>query len=421
MPTATEIPRSASPSKAALAASVAPSAPAADAPTPAQRLEDLSQIILAYNQVTQKLQASHESLQSEVVRLQEKLASADAQLQRSRRLAALGEMAAGIAHEIRNPLGAIQLYAGMIVEDLDPARRGDRDSQEPSSLEPTADTAKKIVSAVRGLNAIVCDVLSFARDINPRPIRVCVATLLDRAVEAHRPAIDAAGVTVKRLDRAVARETAGNSAVEAESWVWVDPELMHQALLNVIRNAVEAMTPGDASGSSNGQGREQEAAAKPAPPPAPAEGAARLFAGSTHKRQPKASPRGATTARRVTGGSAEVRAEARVETVRAPVGVLTLDVRADKAGLVIVVRDTGPGIASENIDRIFNPFFTTRNTGTGLGLAIVHRIVDAHGGAIAVRNDSGAVFEIRVPVPASRDESSDADPSTRAVSEQTAA
>ena len=68
-----------------------------------QGLEDLGQIIGVYNEVTSKLQRSHEALTAEVVRLQDQLASTDAQLQRSKRLAALGEMAAGIAHEIRNP------------------------------------------------------------------------------------------------------------------------------------------------------------------------------------------------------------------------------------------------------------------------------------------------------------------------------
>jgi signal transduction histidine kinase len=65
---------------------------------------------------------------------------------------------------------------------------------------------------------------------------------------------------------------------------------------------------------------------------------------------------------------------------------------------VLHVRDTGPGIAPTDIERIFNPFFTTRHTGTGLGLAIVHRIADAHGGSISVANDSGAVFELRLPL-----------------------
>ena len=87
-------------------------------PTSADPHEDLTQIIRAYNQVTENLQLSHEALKGQVIRLQQDLASSDAQLRRSKQLAALGEMATGIAHEIRNPLGAIQLYASMLVEDL---------------------------------------------------------------------------------------------------------------------------------------------------------------------------------------------------------------------------------------------------------------------------------------------------------------
>ena len=62
------------------------------------------------------------------------------------------------------------------------------------------------------------------------------------------------------------------------------------------------------------------------------------------------------------------------------------------------VQDTGPGIPPAILDRIFNPFFTTKDTGTGLGLAIVHRIVEAHDGTITATNaeDGGARFDIRI-------------------------
>ena len=64
----------------------------------------------------------------------------------------------------------------------------------------------------------------------------------------------------------------------------------------------------------------------------------------------------------------------------------------------LIVRDSGPGIAGEALDRIFNPFFTTKEEGTGLGLAIVHRVVEAHDGTIIVTNppEGGAKFEIRI-------------------------
>ncbi len=264
-----------------------------------QRLDDLAQIIATYNQVTENLRHSHESLKGEVVRLQQELASTDAQLQRSKRLAALGEMAAGIAHEIRNPLGAIMLYADVLVGDLEAV------SDDAMMI----GTARKISSAVKGLDAIVNDVLSFSREINPKPQPLTASEVFMRAVEA---------VQMSRID--VVMPEHGPLEIEA------DTTLLHQVMINLLRNAVDAMPDG---------------------------------------------------------------------------GTLTLDARDDPDNaqqVILTVRDTGPGIDDEAIDRIFNPFFTTRNTGTGLGLAIVHRIIDAHRGAITVHNDGGAVFEIRLPI-----------------------
>jgi two-component system sensor histidine kinase HydH len=226
-------------------------------------------------------------------------------------------MAAGIAHEVRNPLAAIGLYAGMIVEDLQPSSADAAVSRTGCGMFPPAATlaacrevAGKIAAAVRGLDGIVNDVLTFAREITPRRQPVFAAELFERIVATHRPAIEAAGVRVVQC-------------CDEELTLDVDANLMHQALVNVIRNAVDAM-------SGNG-------------------------------------------------------------------GTLTLEAHAGEGQVALVVRDTGPGIAGADIDRIFNPFFTTRNTGTGLGLAIVHRIVDAHRGAITVHNDNGAVFEFILP------------------------
>ncbi len=279
-----------------------------------ERLRDLAEVIRAYNAVTENLQKSHTALQREVTRLQEQLASADAQLQRSKRLAALGEMAAGIAHEVRNPLAAIQLYAGMLVEDLSPL----------AGLDDSAATARKIADAVRGLDAVVGDVLTFARELSPRLREVDVAELFERVLRTHEPAIAAAGVEV---------------TVEVEEGLVLcgDADLLHQALLNLVRNAVEAM----GGGALN---------------------------------------------RKRLGGRGE------------NPGEIVLGAKVIEGRVVVTVRDMGPGIAGSDIDRIFNPFFTTRGTGTGLGLAIVHRIVDAHGGTVAAFNDGGAVFELSLPM-----------------------
>jgi two-component system sensor histidine kinase HydH len=67
--------------------------------------------------------------------------------------------------------------------------------------------------------------------------------------------------------------------------------------------------------------------------------------------------------------------------------------------VVFAVEDTGPGIPPQTLARMFNPFFTTRPSGTGLGLAIVHRIVDAHGGHINVRNARGRGARLELCLP----------------------
>ncbi len=278
---------------------------------PAQDLDDLAVIISNYNEVTDKLQRSHESLGAEVIRLQKQLASTDAQLQRSKRLAALGEMAAGIAHEIRNPLAAIQLYADMLHDDLITVMKKDRDECAAVTLQNASKNATEIASAVRGLDAIVNDVLSFAREINPSRREISVIDVIDRAVEMLSPQIESAKVCVVRpLDAAIR--------------IYADPDLLHQAMLNLIRNAVEAMAPHG--------------------------------------------------------------------------GTVSFETRCEQHQLLLFVHDTGPGIGERDIDRIFNPFFTTRKSGTGLGLAIVYRIIDVHGGTITVDNDCGAVFTLSLPL-----------------------
>ncbi len=81
-------------------------------------------------------------------------------------------------------------------------------------------------------------------------------------------------------------------------------------------------------------------------------------------------------------------------------GRLTVTTRADGGRVVVGIGDDGPGVPAEHRDRIFEPFFTTRPEGTGLGLAICRRIVENHGGRIAVRTEPGAGAEFVVELPA---------------------
>ena len=273
--------------------------------------DDLRDLMRLVNETSQRLHATHVNLQSEVSRLQRELAEANAALRRSQALAALGEMAAGIAHEVRNPLGSIQLYVQMLAEDV-----SDRPEQ--------AELCAKISRSVTGLDAVVRDVLNFARDLKIRPQCVSPQELFARALDACAPLLRE-GIEVTCDSNPIA-------GFEA------DANLMTQALANVVRNAAEAMIE--------------------------ARSPVRLLRLTAVRRQ-----------------------------ICCPSGRHELRV-------VLAVRDSGPGIPPQVRERIFNPFFTTRATGTGLGLAIVHRIVDAHGGHIAIENpaEGGALFEVCLPL-----------------------
>ncbi|MEM9083097.1 MAG: ATP-binding protein [Planctomycetota bacterium] len=264
---------------------------------------ELTELLSTFNDATKKLEAAHGTLQQHVVRLEGELRETRAQLHRARELAALGEMAAGIAHEVRNPLGSIRLYAELIGDDL----------AECAEMQGAAGAAKKIVNAVDGLNGIVGDVLAFSREMRVSRVPVDARELLENAANACH-----AG------DEDCSRIVVGGDQLEGVE-VCCDRGLMQQALVNVVRNAVEAT--GKAGGG-----------------------------------------------------------EVRLSMARRRI----LDETGRRVPMVaLMVSDEGDGISKDALGRIFNPFFTTRETGTGLGLAIVHRIIDAHQGRVQIESSTG--------------------------------
>jgi two-component system sensor histidine kinase HydH len=160
-------------------------------------MEDLAAVIEAYNEVTDRLQASHDRLEAEVRRLREELQQKNELLERKNRLAALGEMAAGVAHEIRNPLAGIALYADVL---------GGEVADRPAA----AAVVKKIETAVRGLDAIVTDLLMFTSQGACEKTTVRLGGLLEEAVSLLQPQARSAGVRVEIA------EGLGELAVEAD-------------------------------------------------------------------------------------------------------------------------------------------------------------------------------------------------------------
>jgi len=104
---------------------------------------DLAAILQVYNDVTERLKRSHEALADEVCRLREELHEKNVELARRERLSALGQMAAGVAHEIRNPLGGIGLYASLLERDLAdrPLNRTSSGGSAPESRTPKPSSA----------------------------------------------------------------------------------------------------------------------------------------------------------------------------------------------------------------------------------------------------------------------------------------
>lgn len=284
-------------------------------------------IIHTYNEVTERLKQSHEVLGREVCRLREELHDKNRQLHRRERLAALGEMAAGVAHEIRNPLGAIHLYASLLQRDL--ADRPLRESERQLKL------VQGICAGARNLENIVEDILAFAGEMKPNPRAVRLAEILETVLGQVQPQGAASADAVGMNDQTRASIEIDDAVKDAT--LFCDARQVGRALLNLIGNAL------DAAGER----------------------------GQVWIRCGHASSRGA-------GASSRSSADGFYD---------------------ICVEDDGPGIEPALLQRVFHPFFTTKDGGTGLGLAIVHRIAEANGGFVRAgnRKGGGTTFVLSVP------------------------
>jgi len=237
------------------------------------------------------------------------------QMKERDRLALLGQMAAGLAHEIRNPLGAIK-GAAQLLEDPGPEGFADPSTREFIGI---------ILEEVDRLNRVVTNVLDLARSGGGAVVPIEVNAVVRRTIQILKAEPQIVGVD---LQQALAGELPR---------VAIDPEQLRQVLMNLVSNAVQAV-----------------------------------------------------------GSRGKV-----VVSTRARFGRGTRPGRSDAGAYVeVTVADTGPGISQKALDKLFLPFFTTKERGTGLGLAISQRIVQGAGGRIEVRTYEGKGSTFTVVLPA---------------------
>jgi len=229
------------------------------------------------------------------------LQQAEEAVRRSDRLAALGQLAAGLAHELRNPLGTIRASAEMLNRSV------------ASENEVAREVAGFIAEEVDRTNSLVTRFLDFVRPLELRPAPADLAQVLDRSVAMVEREAAAREVTVYK-----------NYSPDIPPFP-LDAELMERVFYNLLANAAQATAPG---------------------------------------------------------------------------GAVTVKTRPVDGNAEISVIDRGSGIDPKIIDAIFNPFFTTKPDGVGLGLAICSKIVDQHGGKIAVESQpgKGSVFRVYLPL-----------------------
>jgi signal transduction histidine kinase len=234
------------------------------------------------------LLAQQSAVAIENARLFEQEHDARLRLRESEKLAALGRLSAGLAHELRNPLNTLSILTYAMAE---------------ACREPRATADLEVIRAeIRRMGRLLEQFLDFARPTAPRFRRVPVDDVLDATLLLLSPEAGKSAVTIDR--------SPGRDAPR----VWADADQLKQAFLNLALNALQAMPGGGAL---------------------------------------------------------------RVATSRAP------------GGIVVEIRDTGPGISPDIRERLFEPFATTREGGTGLGLPIALRIVEAHSGELRIASAPG--------------------------------
>ncbi len=230
----------------------------------------------------------------------------EARLRRAESLASLTTLAAGVAHEIKNPLGSIGIHIQLIQKAL---------KQNQCLDEETAGRYLEIITEeIERLNGIVVDFLFAVRPMDTSMKRSTVNGVVEELIEFIKYELEENQV---KLDTKLQRNLPK---------VDLDEKYMKQALINIIKNGVAAMNQG---------------------------------------------------------------------------GTLTIVTREDHGFVHIDISDSGIGMSEEQLSKIFEPYYTTKEFGSGLGLTVVYKVIREHNGEVSVhsRENQGTTFTISLPIP----------------------
>jgi signal transduction histidine kinase len=263
------------------------------------------------------------------------------------RLASLGEMAANVAHEVRNPLASIKTSVQVLMDDL---AESDRHANVLHDTDWAQESVSVVLKEVERLDSIVRDLLLFARPRRLHRVKCDLIKISDHVLQLLQAQCVVANVEIHRVYGDVPP-------------LWADMAQVEQIVFNLYMNALQAMPEGGVLTI-----------------------ACRVL-----------------TAEATTGDDIFA---AHLDTVRQPFYLEQMGERpiTPSGWLELAVSDTGVGIPPEQIERIFQPFFTTKAHGIGLGLPITRRLVEDHGGLIRVESQFGYGATIMVQFPLLPDE-----------------
>jgi len=309
---------------------------------------EIGQLIGSFNRMLDKLGENQESLENYLTSLEstnKKLVQAQEELTRTEKLASIGRFAAGVAHEVGNPLGAILGYTSIL-------------EKEGTDREESRDYLKRIEKEIERINRIVRELLDFAR---PSKIEIQEVDM-NKVIESTLSLLS----YQKGFKNIETRLDLQNPLPMVKG----DDSQLSQVMINIILNAVDAMPNG---------------------------GILRILTEEVVAEQPVTDRFQRLHGPRRRRGDPMESDYSRMRKLDLLSSMMTKFSGGDRL-VRIRISDTGTGIKKEDLDRIFDPFFTTKapDKGTGLGLSISLRIVESLGGEIKVESEvgKGSTFEL---------------------------